>query len=60
MVQSGTLRVGDIMVAGSNHGRVKAMFDDTGKRLKEAGPSSPVLVLVSTVHHRLAGQVCRV
>ncbi|HQQ84143.1 MAG TPA: translation initiation factor IF-2, partial [Cyclobacteriaceae bacterium] len=45
MVQSGTLRVGDIMVAGSNHGRVKAMFDDTGKRLKEAGPSSPVLVL---------------
>jgi hypothetical protein len=35
------------MVAGSNHGRVKAMFDDTGKRLKEAGPSSPVLVILS-------------
>ncbi len=45
MVQSGTLRVGDIMVAGSNYGRVKAMYDDTGKRLKEAGPSSPVQVL---------------
>lgn len=45
MVQAGTLRVGDIMVAGANHGRVKAMFDDTGSRIKEAGPSSPVLVL---------------
>ena len=33
------------MVTGSNYGRVKAMFDDTGKRLKEAGPSSPVQVL---------------
>jgi len=33
------------MVAGSNYGRVKAMFDDTGKRLKDAGPSSPVQVL---------------
>ena len=45
MVQTGTLRVGDIMVTGSNYGRVKAMFDDTGNRLKEAGPSSPVQVL---------------
>ncbi len=45
MVQTGTLRVGDIMVTGSNYGRVKAMFDDTGKRLQEAGPSSPVQVL---------------
>ena len=45
MVQNGTLKVGDIMVTGSNYGRVKAMFDDTGKRLKEAGPSSPVQVL---------------
>jgi translation initiation factor IF-2 len=45
MVQTGTLRVGDIMVCGSNYGRVKAMFDDTGNRLKEAGPSSPVQVL---------------
>ncbi|HEV8514927.1 MAG TPA: translation initiation factor IF-2 [Cyclobacteriaceae bacterium] len=45
MVQSGTMKVGDIMVAGSNYGRVKAMFDDTGKRVNEAGPSTPVQVL---------------
>lgn len=45
MVQAGTLRVGDIMVAGSNYGRVKAMFDDTGAKVKEAGPSTPVQVL---------------
>ncbi|MBS1680749.1 MAG: translation initiation factor IF-2 [Bacteroidetes bacterium] len=45
MVQAGTLKIGDIMVAGSNHGRVKAMFDDTGKRITEAGPSTPVQVL---------------
>lgn len=45
MVQAGTLKVGDVMVAGSNHGRVKAMFDDTGKRVNEAGPSTPVQVL---------------
>jgi len=45
MVQSGTLKVGDIMVAGSNYGRVKAMFDDTGKKVNEAGPSTPVQVL---------------
>ena len=45
MVQTGTLKVGDIMVTGSNYGRVKAMYDDTGKRLNEAGPSSPVQVL---------------
>lgn len=45
MVQNGTLRVGDIILAGSNYGRVKAMFDDTGKRLKEAEPSTPVQVL---------------
>ncbi len=45
MVQGGTLKVGDIMVAGSNYGRVKAMFDDTGKRVNEAGPSTPVQVL---------------
>ncbi len=45
MVQAGTLKVGDVMVAGSNHGRVKAMFDDTGKKVSEVGPSTPVLVL---------------
>jgi translation initiation factor IF-2 len=45
MVQNGTLRIGDIMLAGPNYGRVKAMFDDTGKRVTEAGPSTPVVVL---------------
>ena len=45
MVQAGTLRVGDVMLAGQHYGRVKAMFDHTGKKLKEAGPSTPVQVL---------------
>lgn len=45
MVQAGTMRVGDVLVAGSNYGRVKAMFDDTGNRVQEAGPSTPVQVL---------------
>lgn len=45
MVQNGTLRVGDILLAGPNYGRVKAMFDDTGKKVNEAGPSTPVVVL---------------
>jgi translation initiation factor IF-2 len=45
MVQTGTLKIGDILLAGANYGRVKAMFDDTGKRVNEAGPSTPVVVL---------------
>jgi len=45
MIQNGTLHVGDIMLAGSHYGRVKAMFDDTGQRITSAGPSTPVLVL---------------
>ncbi|MCW5911616.1 MAG: translation initiation factor IF-2 [Cyclobacteriaceae bacterium] len=45
MVQGGSLSVGDVMVAGSNYGRVKAMFDDTGKRVQKVGPSTPVQVL---------------
>ncbi|MFZ6009868.1 MAG: translation initiation factor IF-2 [Bacteroidota bacterium] len=45
MIQNGTLRVGDIMLAGPHYGRVKAMFEDTGKRVSEAGPSTPVVVL---------------
>ncbi len=45
MVQAGELKVGDVMVAGSNYGRVKAMFDDTGKRVQKVGPSTPVQVL---------------
>ncbi|MDA1267794.1 MAG: translation initiation factor IF-2 [Bacteroidetes bacterium] len=45
MVQAGTLRIGDVMLAGQHYGRVKAMFDHKGKKLKEAGPSTPVQVL---------------
>ena len=45
IVQEGTLRVGDIFVAGVTHGRVRAMFDDKGRQLKSAGPSTPVEVL---------------
>ncbi len=45
LVQEGTLRLGDIFVAGTTYGRVRAMFDDKGRRVKEAGPSMPVEVL---------------
>ena len=45
LVQNGTLKVGDMIVAGFNYGKVKAMFDERGGRVKEAGPSTPVLVL---------------
>ena len=45
MIQAGTLKIGDIMLAGEHYGRVKAMFDHTGKKVKEAGPSTPVQVL---------------
>jgi translation initiation factor IF-2 len=45
MVQSGTLRVGDILLSGTYTGRVKAMFDENGKKVTEAGPSTPVQVL---------------
>jgi len=45
LVQSGTLRVGDSIVAGKAYGRVRAMFDDHGDNLTEAGPSRPVQVL---------------
>ena len=45
LVQRGTLRVGDSLVVGSSYGRVRAMFDDAGNDVSEAGPSSPVAVL---------------
>ncbi|TAN63654.1 MAG: translation initiation factor IF-2, partial [Magnetospirillum sp.] len=45
LVQKGTLRVGDIFVAGSEWGRVRALIDDHGNPITEAGPSSPVEVL---------------
>ncbi len=45
LVQSGTLRVGDAIVAGAAHGRVRAMLDDEGNNVTEAPPSLPVMVL---------------
>ncbi len=45
LVQSGTLRIGDAFVAGQNFGRVRAMFDERKRNVKEAGPSTPVEVL---------------
>ena len=45
MVQSGTLRVGDVLLSGTYTGRVKAMFDENGKKVIAAGPSTPVQVL---------------
>ncbi|WP_020526560.1 translation initiation factor IF-2 [Flexithrix dorotheae] len=45
LVQSGELKIGSIMLAGHHYGRVKAMTDSWGKRLKKAGPSTPVQVL---------------
>ncbi|MDO5540882.1 MAG: translation initiation factor IF-2, partial [Eubacteriales bacterium] len=45
LVQKGTLRVGDAIAAGACHGKVRAMIDDKGARVKEAGPSTPVEIL---------------
>ncbi|MCC8034572.1 MAG: translation initiation factor IF-2, partial [Rikenellaceae bacterium] len=45
LVQGGTLHVGDIVLSGTYTGRVKAMFDENGQKLDQAGPSTPVLVL---------------
>ncbi|KAA0239927.1 MAG: translation initiation factor IF-2 [Chloroflexi bacterium CFX7] len=45
LVKNGTLRQGDAIVAGEISGRVKAMFDDRGERIREAGPSAPVVVM---------------
>ncbi|MEY4079417.1 MAG: hypothetical protein RIS80_1186, partial [Actinomycetota bacterium] len=45
LIQSGTLEVGDSIVAGSSHGRVRAMFDENGTPVQSAGPSRPVQVL---------------
>ncbi len=45
LVQAGTLKIGDIVMAGAHYGRVKALMDHRGKRLKEAGPSMPVQLL---------------
>jgi translation initiation factor IF-2 len=45
LVQNGTLKVGDTVLAGTSYGRIKAMFDYTGNKISEAGPSVPVSVM---------------
>lgn len=45
LVSNGTLKVGDVVVAGIHHGRVKAMFNERGQRIKEARPAEPALIL---------------
>ena len=45
LVQAGTLKIGDYMLAGKNHGKIRAMFDERGNNVKIAGPSTPVSVL---------------
>ncbi len=45
LIQGGTLKIGDYMLAGKNHGKIRAMFDERGNIVKEAGPSTPVSVL---------------
>ncbi|MCD8312807.1 MAG: translation initiation factor IF-2 [Bacteroidales bacterium] len=45
LVQNGTMRVGDVMLSGSHTGRIKAMYNERGQKVTEAGPSTPVSVL---------------
>ena len=45
LVQSGTLRIGDVVLAGQYFGHVKAMFNERGSKMEEAGPSCPALIL---------------
>jgi translation initiation factor IF-2 len=45
LVQNGTLRVGDTLVAGLSHGRIRAMFNFLGENIKEAGPSTPISIM---------------
>ncbi|XLS29792.1 translation initiation factor IF-2 [Flavobacteriaceae bacterium M23B6Z8] len=45
LVQAGTLRIGDFVLAGKNSGKVKAMFDERGKSIESAGPSTPISIL---------------
>lgn len=59
IIKKGTLRVGDVVLAGETWGRVKAMFDDRGQRVKEAPPSSPVEIMGLNAVPR-AGDIIRV
>ncbi|TEU00599.1 MAG: translation initiation factor IF-2, partial [Dehalococcoidia bacterium] len=59
IIQTGTLKVGDVVIAGDTWGRVKAMFDEKGQRLQKAGPSTPAKIMgLSEVPH--AGDVLKV
>ncbi len=59
IVQTGTLRVGDVIVVGETHGKVRALEDEAGKRVTKAGPSTPVVVIgLSEVPE--AGDILRV
>ncbi|MDH6535209.1 translation initiation factor IF-2 [Parabacteroides sp. 52] len=45
LIENGTLKMGDIVLAGTHHGRIKAMFNERNQRVEQAGPSEPVLIL---------------
>ncbi len=45
LIKSGTLKIGDVLLAGANFGHIKAMYNERGNRVEEAGPASPVLIL---------------
>lgn len=45
LIQAGTLKIGDVLIAGTNFGHIKAMFNERGEKIKEAGPSIPVVIL---------------
>ena len=45
LVSNGTLKVGDIVIAGTSHGRIKAMFNERNERMQEAGPAQPAIIL---------------
>ena len=45
LVETGTLRIGDTVLAGTHYGKIKAMFNERNQRIKEAGPSAPALIL---------------
>lgn len=45
LVQNGTLKQGDVVLAGTHHGKIKAMFNERGQRIKQAGPAEPALIL---------------
>jgi translation initiation factor IF-2 len=59
LIQTGTLHVGDVVVVGTMYGRVRAMFDDKGKRIKEADPSTPA-VIMGLPDVPVAGQIFQV